>query len=545
MAVDKLVDSSQLNSDLTSVANAIRAKSGGSSQLAFPAGFVSAIQNIPSGGGDTVFVVTVGWDSEEEMWVPDATFSEIQAADTAGKTITVQASFSEGAIADGYYEDGELMYVVYFYDEYLTGHVYVFTSSGLELVNVGQFLLPSGTINISQSGNTDVTAYATANVPAADAWAEIPSSRESFVTEDGVRKFQVTPVMFVDIPGWVSQDADGATRKYNAIPANTTITPSSQAQTVGGAKYVLEGPITIAPAQAGDDVLVVTISWDDNDDMYEPDATFAEIAAAYQAEKQIVVSNADGMPSDGYYDEYTPAFVYVITYWDGDEVHSVAYEYTSTGIVLLEETVSYDTSGASSISASEVAYGAAYYDANGYHTGTATRRSSSDMTLANDTVTAPAGFYAQAGTKAIPSNYVGSGITRRDSNDITFDLNDAMVDVPAGYYSEAASAELPAGTDGTPTATKGTVSNHSVSVTPSVTNQTGWILGRTKTGTAVTVTASELVSGSETKTSNGTYDVTNLASLVVAVPFQTIYSGSGAPSAAQGVNGDIYIQTGS
>lgn len=73
------------------------------------------------------------------------------------------------------------------------------------------------------------------------------------------------------------------------------------------------------------------------------------------------------------------------------------------------------------------------------------------------------------------------------------------------------------GTAGTPTATKGTVSNHSVSVTPSVTNTTGYITGSTKTGTAVTVSASELVSGSETKTENGTYDVTNLASLVVNV----------------------------
>lgn len=50
MAVDKLVDSTQLDADLTSVANAIRAKSGGSSQLAFPAGFVSEIGNIPTGG---------------------------------------------------------------------------------------------------------------------------------------------------------------------------------------------------------------------------------------------------------------------------------------------------------------------------------------------------------------------------------------------------------------------------------------------------------------------------------------------------------------
>ncbi len=51
MSVDKLVDSTQLDSDLTSVANAIRTKGGTSAQLAFPSGFVSAIQNIPTGGG--------------------------------------------------------------------------------------------------------------------------------------------------------------------------------------------------------------------------------------------------------------------------------------------------------------------------------------------------------------------------------------------------------------------------------------------------------------------------------------------------------------
>lgn len=48
MAIE-YVDSTQLDSDLTSVANAIRAKSGGSGQLAFPAGFVSEIGNISGG----------------------------------------------------------------------------------------------------------------------------------------------------------------------------------------------------------------------------------------------------------------------------------------------------------------------------------------------------------------------------------------------------------------------------------------------------------------------------------------------------------------
>jgi hypothetical protein len=49
MAVDKLVDSNQLDANLTSVANAIRAKGGTSAQMALPTGFVSAVQAIPTG----------------------------------------------------------------------------------------------------------------------------------------------------------------------------------------------------------------------------------------------------------------------------------------------------------------------------------------------------------------------------------------------------------------------------------------------------------------------------------------------------------------
>lgn len=98
-------------------------------------------------------------------------------------------------------------------------------------------------------------------------------------------------------------------------------------------------------------------------------------------------------------------------------------------------------------------------------------------------------------------------------------------------------------TAGTPTATKGSVSNHSVSVTPSVTNTAGYIEGGTKSGTAVTVSASELVSGSETKTANGTYDVTNLASVTVAIPIVTYHTFSSAPTSSQGSDGDLWLVT--
>jgi hypothetical protein len=49
--------------------------------------------------------------------------------------------------------------------------------------------------------------------------------------------------------------------------------------------------------------------------------------------------------------------------------------------------------------------------------------------------------------------------------------------------------------------------------------------------------------GTQTKTQNGTYDVTYLSELVVDVPYATIYTGSSVPSSSQGVNGDVYIRT--
>ncbi len=51
MAIDKSIDSTQLDADLASVADAIRTKGGTSAQLAFPADFVQAIEDIETGGG--------------------------------------------------------------------------------------------------------------------------------------------------------------------------------------------------------------------------------------------------------------------------------------------------------------------------------------------------------------------------------------------------------------------------------------------------------------------------------------------------------------
>ena len=138
---------------------------------------------------------------------------------------------------------------------------------------------------------------------------------------------------------------------------------------------------------------------------------------------------------------------------------------------------------------------------------------------------------------AISSSYVGTGVTRRDWQDVTFDVGEGSVSVPSGYYEEESGRAMPEGAVNTPSATKGTVSNHSVSVTPSVTYTAGCIGSGSKTGTAVSVSASELVSGTYSVTSSGTKDVTNYASASVPAGVVT------APSTISGTSATVSTGT--
>ena len=178
---------------------------------------------------------------------------------------------------------------------------------------------------------------------------------------------------------------------------------------------------------------------------------------------------------------------------------------------------------------------------------TKTRTYTPTESAQTETVSADSGYdglsQVNVSVGAIDSEYIGSAIDRRSSSDVHFYDDDGYyVAGPSGFYDGNISVEITGGTAGTPTATKGSVSNHSISVTPSVTNTGGYISGGTINGTAVSVSASELVSGSETKTANGTYDVTNLASLVVDIDFVTYYTGTTDPASSLGSNGDIYLK---
>ena len=140
---------------------------------------------------------------------------------------------------------------------------------------------------------------------------------------------------------------------------------------------------------------------------------------------------------------------------------------------------------------------------------------------------------------AIPVTYVGSAVPKKSSTDLS--VSGATVTVPSGYYASQATKSVASGSAGTPTASKGSVSNHQITITPTVTNTTGYITGGTKTGAGVTVSAADLVSGSQTVVDNGSVNVTNLAELIVNIPFITIRKYSSIPSDSVGEEGDICV----
>lgn len=95
----------------------------------------------------------------------------------------------------------------------------------------------------------------------------------------------------------------------------------------------------------------------------------------------------------------------------------------------------------------------------------------------------------------------------------TYVDKDIVIEVPPRPEGEIVTVDM-----GVPVAQKSAVSNHSVSITPSVQNQKGYINGGTVVGSPIVVTASELVSGSQTINTNTTTDVTNLKEVVTTVP---------------------------
>ena len=129
----------------------------------------------------------------------------------------------------------------------------------------GGGVTPTGNIDITQAGVTDVTNYATATVPQGEIYINPPFGK--FKTVSNVRKWEVVSgggIVEGDDYGRAGYVADETwettTKEYNAVPSGTTITPSTSSQTIGGADYMMEGAVTVAAMPTGTATAPTTIS---------------------------------------------------------------------------------------------------------------------------------------------------------------------------------------------------------------------------------------------------------------------------------------------
>lgn len=368
----------------------------------------------------------------------------------------------------------------------------------------GGGIVPSGTINITTNGTHDVYNYANALVSVSSETPTLQAKSVSYTPIEESQTNTVLPDVGYDGLSQVTIDLDAIDSNYigSNITRNTSSDLSVSGATVtvpsgfyedGASASVTTTTHSTPTASINSTTGLVTASHTQTTGYVTGGTTTGTLQLTTQAAKTVTPSTSSQTAVAA--GRYTTGAVSVSAVPTEEKTATTNGEVTpSSGKFLSKVTVNVPT-------------GSTINNQN----------KSVTPTESSQEVTADSG-YTGLGTVtvgAISSTYVGSDIAQRSSTNLS--VSGATVTVPAGYYAESASKSVASGTAGTPSATKGTVSNHAISVTPSVTNTTGYITGGTKTGTAVSVSASELVSGTLSVTSNGTKDVTNYASVNVNI----------------------------
>lgn len=472
-----MANHTSLASLFTDIANAIRAKLGSNASIVAD-NFPAAIQSIAPTLETVSKTYTPSTSQQSDTITPGQGYDGIGEVDV---TVNAMPTGSLGGSVASRSISGNYLETRVTWPNFVAGYIgshypiallqtiqnetvtpsesqQVITPSGtlgfnyLESVTVdpipSEYIVPSGNIDITSAGTTDVTNYATATVATVQPYVDFYNNE--FFTNNDQRYWHIQPYTEVDEGEGDTAGFFANGRRINgdyyeafAIPSGTSVTPTESAQTIGGSQYMMEGAVTVNAIPSNYVGSGVTRR-DYNDLSIQQDVLY--VPEGYYSNDSVWLGNMmdRGAPSA-----------------------SVSLN-TSTGLITATASIVGNDSNTNYVYASK----------NNTDTDTLqlTTRTSSDLTASGATVSVPSGFYENNASKAVAS-----------------------------------------GTEGTPTATKGAVSNHAVTVTPAVTNAAGYIQGGTHSGTPVTVSASELVSGSETKTQNGTYDVTNLAELVVDV----------------------------
>lgn len=181
--------------DLTSVANAIREKGGTEDALSFPAGFVTAIENIRAGGGASLNVIAASSFSALPETADEGTMAVI--TDTAIGAVYVQKAQPETAAA---------------------GDIFISTAANLHTVDIagdeGSLQIPLGFVHV---WNGTAWEQAEAYFHTDGKW--IPQSNIVYLYNAGSVNEQITG-------GWIAAEG-GGTATMNAANMRLVISSST------------------------------------------------------------------------------------------------------------------------------------------------------------------------------------------------------------------------------------------------------------------------------------------------------------------------------
>ena len=308
-----------------------------------------------------------------------------------------------------------------------------------------EYIVPSGTVTISQYGDTDVKQYASATVPSASFYTGINGME--FFNQNGTRKWRVRGLTDLDVDegdteGWISEGGYfGEYEVYNAVSSGTTITPTESSQTIGGANYMMESAVTVSPIPSEYIVPSGTLSITANG--VEDVTQYASVDVSIPAtgliqSKSYTVSNygtVDIEPDEG----YAGMSVVSVTTPSASVSAMWATGYATSGSLVWYFTPRANI-GKSGWANEELINGnTQYYSA--IQSGTSVTPSESAQTIGGaDTM-----MRGAVTINAIPSNYVGTGVPRGydDTLSLVIDGSDATVVAASGYYQSNAEKVIP------------------------------------------------------------------------------------------------------
>lgn len=415
-------------------------------------------------------------------------------------------------------------------DEMVSAVDSIDTSGGEPNLQAKTYTVDSaGTETITADAGYDGLSEVEVSVPSATAEANYQTQ---FETVSNQRKWKLTYGGVCDNAGWLDAGLFGEwdSVRYNAVPSNTSVTPTESAQTVGGADYMMEGAVTVNAIPSN----------------------YVGSGIAHRASADLTASGATVTAPSGYYESAATKTISSGTATAPSTISGTsATVSTGTNTLTLSKTISVTPS----VSAGYISSGTAG-NASVSLTASVNTRSSSDLTASGATVTAPAGYYASAATNTISSGSATTPATTITANPTISVSSGGLITatasatksvtptVSAGYVSD--------GTAGTITVSGSNTSQLTTqaaqTIHPSTTDQTinsGRYLTGTQTIKAVTTTnlsASYILSGVTIKVGDSADDDC-VASVTGNVTFSTIYTGSTNPSSGTGVNGDVYIKT--